>query len=113
MPTRTLNDWLAYIEQQHPKSIAMGLERVREVATRMGLGKPAKRVIVVGGTNGKGSTVAFIEAIARAPGREVGAVPAPHLLAPRTRRRAAWGGRPHGAPPARAARPARARRRPC
>ena len=50
MPTRPLSDWLAYIEQQHPKSIAMGLQRVREVAMRMGLGKPAKRVITVGGT---------------------------------------------------------------
>ena len=80
MPTRTLNDWLDYIEQQHPKSIAMGLERVREVATRMGLGKPAKRVITVGGTNGKGSTVAFIEAIARAHGWTTGAYTSPHLL---------------------------------
>ena len=77
---RTLNDWLDYIEQQHPKSIAMGLERVREVATRMGLGKPAKRVITVGGTNGKGSTVAFIEAIARAHGWTTGAYTSPHLL---------------------------------
>ena len=37
MPARTLADWLEYIERQHPKSIAMGLERVREVAARMGL----------------------------------------------------------------------------
>ncbi|HOZ23383.1 MAG TPA: bifunctional tetrahydrofolate synthase/dihydrofolate synthase [Thermomonas sp.] len=80
MRTRPLSDWLAYIEQQHPKSIAMGLERVREVATRMGLGKPAKRVITVGGTNGKGSTVAFIEAIARAHGWKTGAYTSPHLL---------------------------------
>lgn len=80
MSTRTLDDWLAYIEQQHPKSIAMGLERVREVATLMGLGQPAKRVIIVGGTNGKGSTVAFIEAIARAHGWTTGAYTSPHLL---------------------------------
>jgi dihydrofolate synthase/folylpolyglutamate synthase len=78
--TRTLADWLAYIEQQHPKSIAMGLERVREVATRMGLGKPGKHVVTVGGTNGKGSTVAFIEAIARAGGLRVGCYTSPHLL---------------------------------
>lgn len=76
----TLADWLAYIEQQHPNAIAMGLERVREVASRMGLGKPAKHVITVGGTNGKGSTVAFIEAIARASGCKVGAYTSPHLL---------------------------------
>ena len=59
----------------------MGLDRVRAVAARMQLGKPAKRVIVVGGTNGKGSTVAFIEAIARASGLHVGAYTSPHLLA--------------------------------
>lgn len=80
MPTRTLNDWLAHIERQHPQSIAMGLERVREVGGRMALGTPARRVITVGGTNGKGSTVAFIEAIARAHGWNVGAYTSPHLL---------------------------------
>ena len=77
----TLSDWLAYIERQHPKSIALGLERVRAVAARMGLRRPAKKVITVGGTNGKGSTVAFIEAIARAAGWKVGAYTSPHLLA--------------------------------
>ena len=50
--TRTLNDWLAYIERQHPTSIDMGLERVRRVASRLGLGRPAARVISVAGTNG-------------------------------------------------------------
>ncbi|WP_460821312.1 bifunctional tetrahydrofolate synthase/dihydrofolate synthase [Lysobacter olei] len=77
----TLADWLAYIERQHPQSIDMGLERVRTVATAMGLKRPAKRVITVGGTNGKGSTVAFIEAIGRAAGWKVGAYTSPHLLA--------------------------------
>ena len=78
--SRDLPAWLAYIEQQHPKSIEMGLDRVREVATRLLLEKPATRVITVGGTNGKGSTVAFIEAIARATGWKVGAYTSPHLL---------------------------------
>ncbi|MEA9732339.1 bifunctional tetrahydrofolate synthase/dihydrofolate synthase [Xanthomonas campestris] len=76
----TLSDWLAYIEQQHPSAIAMGLERVREVATRLQIAAPAAHVIVVGGTNGKGSTVAFIEAIGRAAGWKVGAYTSPHLL---------------------------------
>ncbi len=79
--TRTLPEWLAYIERQHPKAIEMGLERVREVAVRMGTGKPARHVITVAGTNGKGSTVALIEAIARAAGWKVGAYTSPHLLA--------------------------------
>ncbi|MEA5122381.1 bifunctional tetrahydrofolate synthase/dihydrofolate synthase [Xanthomonas floridensis] len=76
----TLSDWLAYIEQQHPNSIAMGLERVREVAARLQIAAPARHVIVVGGTNGKGSTVAFIEAIGRAAGWRVGAYTSPHLV---------------------------------
>ncbi|MGV7165679.1 bifunctional tetrahydrofolate synthase/dihydrofolate synthase [Xanthomonas axonopodis pv. cajani] len=78
--TDSLSAWLAYIEQQHPSAIAMGLERVRAVAARLQAAAPAKHVIVVGGTNGKGSTVAFIEAIGRAAGWKVGAYTSPHLL---------------------------------
>lgn len=76
----TLADWLARLEQQHPRAIDMGLDRAREVHARMALGRPAPVVITVGGTNGKGSTVAFIEAIARAAGLRVGAYTSPHLL---------------------------------
>ena len=75
-----LDAWLAYIESRHPRSIDLGLERVREVATRMALGRPAAQVVTVAGTNGKGSTVAFVEAIARAGGWKVGAYTSPHLL---------------------------------
>ncbi len=79
-PSRSLGEWLEYIERQHPRSIQLGLERVRDVAVRMGLKRPGKHVITVGGTNGKGSTVAFIEAIARAAHWRVGAYTSPHLL---------------------------------
>ena len=75
-----LTQWLERIEQIHPKSIDMGLERIGAVAGRLGLGRPARAVITVGGTNGKGSTVAFIEAIARAAGWRVGTYTSPHLL---------------------------------
>jgi dihydrofolate synthase/folylpolyglutamate synthase len=78
--SRSLSDWLEYIERQHPSSIAMGLERVRAVAARLNLGPPARQTITVGGTNGKGSTVAFLEAIARAHGLRVGTYTSPHLL---------------------------------
>lgn len=83
MPTidSPLADWLAYIEAQHSKPIDMTLERAQRVAQRLQLGKPAQHVITVAGTNGKGSTVAFIEAIARAAGWRVGAYTSPHLLA--------------------------------
>ena len=76
----TLPEWLEYIERQHPRSIELGLDRGRAVAARMGLEAPARRVITVGGTNGKGSTVAFIEAMARAAGLRVGTYTSPHLL---------------------------------
>lgn len=77
----TLPEWLERIERQHPSAIALGLDRVRAVAGRMRLPRPAKHVVVVGGTNGKGSTVAFIEAIARAAGWRTGAYTSPHLAA--------------------------------
>jgi dihydrofolate synthase/folylpolyglutamate synthase len=77
--TRNLADWLEYQLRTHPQAIAMGLERVREVSSRLGLVRPGKFVITVAGTNGKGSTVAFIEAIARAAGWKVGAFTSPHL----------------------------------
>ena len=77
---RSLGSWLGYIEQQHPKSIELGLERTREVARRLAIGKPAVNVITVGGTNGKGSTVTLIEAIARAAGLKVGTYTSPHLV---------------------------------
>ena len=80
MTERTLGDWLAYLEQLHPSAIDMGLERSREVASRMGLGKPAPRVITVTGTNGKGSTCAFVASLLRAQGLKVGVYNSPHLL---------------------------------
>ena len=76
----TLQEWLVYIERQHPQAIEMELGRVREVYARIGLGRPGRRVITVAGTNGKGSTVAFIEAIARAAGLRTGAYTSPHLF---------------------------------
>lgn len=78
---RSLQDWLRDIEGRHPREVELGLARVREVADRMRLGRPARFVATVAGSNGKGSTVAFIEAIAAASGLRVGAYTSPHLLA--------------------------------
>jgi dihydrofolate synthase/folylpolyglutamate synthase len=75
-----LEEWLDHQQRTHPKEIALGLERVAAVAARLGVQRPARNVVTVGGTNGKGSTVAFIEAIARAAGHRVGAFTSPHLL---------------------------------
>src|SRR5690349_17497853 len=83
---RTLDDWLAHISAQHPQVIALGLERSREVAGRMGLERvtPAKAgaqlpTFTVGGTNGKGSTCAFLETILGEAGYKTGLYTSPHL----------------------------------
>ena len=75
----TLADWLAYLETLHPKSIAMGLDRVRAVARRMNLRLEAP-VITVTGTNGKGSTCALVDSMLRCAGYRVGLYTSPHLL---------------------------------
>jgi len=80
MTARSLSDWLSYLEHLHPSAIDMGLERSRQVATQMGLARPAPRVITVTGTNGKGSTCAFVASLLQAQGLKVGVYSSPHLL---------------------------------
>jgi dihydrofolate synthase/folylpolyglutamate synthase len=77
--TASLAKWLSYLEQLHPNAIDMGLERVREVAARLPIETKALK-IVVGGTNGKGSTCAMLEAILLAAGYRVGLYTSPHLV---------------------------------
>lgn len=79
MRFQTIADWLAWQETLHPKAIDLGLERVRAVAERLGLLAPAHLVITVAGTNGKGSSVALLEAILACAGLRVGAYTSPHL----------------------------------
>ena len=80
IPNPGLSDWLDYQQRVHPRAIELGLDRVRAVWKRLGAPSPARTVITVGGTNGKGSTVAFLQAMLRADGRRVGAYTSPHLL---------------------------------
>ncbi|VVN27092.1 bifunctional tetrahydrofolate synthase/dihydrofolate synthase [Pseudomonas viridiflava] len=80
MTPSTLGDWLAYLEQLHPSAIDMGLDRSRQVAQQLGLTRPAPRVITVTGTNGKGSTCAFVASLLQAQGLKVGVYSSPHLL---------------------------------
>ena len=75
----TLDDWLAHCERLHPKSIELGLDRVRSVAQRLQLAFTCP-VITVAGTNGKGSTCAMIEAIALQAGYRTGVYTSPHLV---------------------------------
>nr|WP_010133060.1 bifunctional tetrahydrofolate synthase/dihydrofolate synthase [Microbulbifer agarilyticus] len=75
-----LQSWLARLEQLHPTEIELGLERVSAVARALDVQTPARRVITVGGTNGKGSCVRTMEALLCAGGHSVGAYSSPHLL---------------------------------
>ncbi len=75
----TLNQWLAYIEALHPKSIEMGLDRVNEVVSHLAL-ESLPPIISIAGTNGKGSTCAMLEHIYSKAGYRVGAYVSPHLL---------------------------------
>jgi dihydrofolate synthase/folylpolyglutamate synthase len=75
----SLADWLARLEQIHPNSIELGLDRVSRVKAALGL-TPVFPLILVGGTNGKGSTCAYLEAILGAAGYKTGLYTSPHLL---------------------------------
>lgn len=75
-----LDDWLAWQQTLHPNAIDLGLDRVHCVLARLQWQQPSVPTFVVGGTNGKGSTVAFLEAILRASTRRVGTFTSPHLV---------------------------------
>src|SRR3546814_6753427 len=80
-----LADWLVKIEALRPEVIKLGLERIAEVALRLGVCQlsgcqlPGK-VIIVAGTNGKGSTVALLDALANAAGYSTSVYTSPHLF---------------------------------
>jgi dihydrofolate synthase/folylpolyglutamate synthase len=76
----SLNDWLEWQETLHPSSIDLSLERVGQVAEHLQCRAPAKVVISVAGTNGKGSSVAMLEAILLRAGYRVGCYTSPHLF---------------------------------
>ncbi len=75
----TLAGWLEWIEQLHPSSVALGLDRLRAVAQRLDLRLDCT-VITVGGTNGKGSTCAMLESILLQAGYRVALYTSPHLV---------------------------------
>ncbi|MCU7934492.1 MAG: bifunctional tetrahydrofolate synthase/dihydrofolate synthase [Candidatus Thiodiazotropha sp. (ex Dulcina madagascariensis)] len=76
----TLDQWLDWQAMLHPQQIELGLERVAAVWRRLQPGGLQSRVVTVAGTNGKGSSVAMLEAIYRQAGFSVGAYTSPHLL---------------------------------
>ncbi len=78
MSHRSLEEWTRLVEKMHPKNIEMGLDRVRIVKERLGIHFDCP-IIIVGGTNGKGSTCAMLQAIWKAAGYRVGLYTSPHI----------------------------------
>ena len=75
----TLDGWLGLLEVRHGQSIQLGLDRVRAVRDALQLPQTCP-VFTIGGTNGKGSTCALLEAVLLAAGYRVGLYTSPHLL---------------------------------
>ncbi len=76
----TLNEWLDWQLTLHWQKIELGLNRIQQVANRLGLNTIAKHTIIVAGTNGKGSTVAYYAQFLQAAGYSVGCYTSPHLM---------------------------------
>ncbi len=76
---KNLAQWLEYLESLHPSEIDLGLSRVQQVAQKMDLLKPAPLVIMVAGTNGKGSTVTLCSSVLQQAAYKVGSYMSPHL----------------------------------
>jgi dihydrofolate synthase/folylpolyglutamate synthase len=75
-----LEAWLTLLEQRHPQAIDLGLHRCGKVYRQLGSPRPAKKVFTVAGTNGKGSTVAYLAAINGALGLRFGSYTSPHIF---------------------------------
>ena len=77
---RSLGQWLDWQSSIHPRTIELGLARMHAILARLPVRRPGGPVIVVAGTNGKGSVAAYLEALLRAGGRSVGTYTSPHLI---------------------------------
>ena len=75
-----LDAWLDYIANQHKQTIDMGLSRTEEMVRRMELRHPARRVVTVAGTNGKGSTITALESLLVKAGLRVFSTLSPHVV---------------------------------
>ncbi|MEI7996081.1 MAG: bifunctional folylpolyglutamate synthase/dihydrofolate synthase, partial [Methylococcaceae bacterium] len=76
----SLKGWLDWQESLHPLAIDLGLERAAKVYHALNHECLKPPTITVAGTNGKGSCIAYLEAIYRAQGYRVGAYSSPHIL---------------------------------
>lgn len=81
LQSQSLNDWLFYIEQSHPiEKIELGLARVQQVAARADLQQLPGIVVLIAGTNGKGTTARTLEILLQEQGLSVGVYSSPHLI---------------------------------
>lgn len=77
---KTLDDWLSWQENLHESVIDLGLERITVVYNKLFPNGVPFHVITVGGTNGKGSTIAFIDSVYSQSEYKVGRFTSPHLI---------------------------------
>jgi dihydrofolate synthase/folylpolyglutamate synthase len=76
----TVNEWLDWQQTVHPLNIDFKLERILSVYEKLNISSVAKKVITVAGTNGKGSTVSFLESVLSKTNYNVGTFTSPHIL---------------------------------
>ena len=80
MNSDLLSDWLEYIDSNRPNEGDFGLERLQDIYSKI-LKKPiAKKIVLVGGTNGKGTTVEYLNNFFLSAGYKVGTYTSPHLI---------------------------------
>lgn len=75
-----LSDWLNWLAELHPKNIDLGLTRVTAVAQRLQLCEFSPPVMMIAGTNGKGSSIAMLNSIYQAAGYRVASMTSPHII---------------------------------
>ena len=80
MNSNLLSDWLGYINSNRPNEEEFGLERLRELYKKTVSQNLANKVVIVGGTNGKGTTVEFLNNFLIESGSNVGVYTSPHLI---------------------------------
>lgn len=78
-PNAPLSIWLTWLESLHPDEIDLGLERIQDVLGRLDIKRP-DHVLLIAGTNGKGSSVAMADALLSAAGLRVGVYTSPHII---------------------------------
>ena len=75
-----LSDWLTYINSNRPNEGDFGLGRLEDIYSQIVQSPVARKTILVGGTNGKGSTIEFLKNFLLSAGYKIGSYTSPHLL---------------------------------